>query len=220
MFWSPWIKGNWSKQNQTKTSKHGHRALYAFAFSKSQLALSEFRPVLQTTTTPATLFLVPSSSISLPKTPRFCIHSFFNLLQTLCFLLFTPFQIKWNKMRHHNWIRDFTICFCFSLMMFFWLFGWIGRLKFSTPDICFFDFGFIIILKGGKMVAKIVAASISFLGYPSWKSSVFLRFCMHNLLFYSGHTNKIGFFYMRWIIQSKKKQGEKWYFLGSQFSYE
>jgi len=109
--------------------------------------------------------------------------------------------------------------FLFFLMFLFCLFGWMGRLKFSTPDICFFNSGFILlctILKGEKMVAWISAASIGFLGYPSWKNSVFLRFYMHNLLFYSGHANKIGFFYMRWNIQSKKKQSEKWYFLGSQ----
>lgn len=84
-----------------KQRKHGHQPLYAFAFSKSQLALSELRPVLQTTTTPATVSLVPSSSISLPTTPRSCIHStfmfFFNSSSKTFFLLFTPFQIKERK---------------------------------------------------------------------------------------------------------------------------
>ncbi|KAK7356117.1 hypothetical protein VNO80_15383 [Phaseolus coccineus] len=66
-----------TEENRTKqkTRKDGHQAIYAFAFSKSQLALSELRPVLHTTTTPATVSLVPSSSISLPTTPSSVLYT-------------------------------------------------------------------------------------------------------------------------------------------------
>jgi len=111
--------------------------------------------------------------------------------------------------------------FFFFVMFLFWLWRiWVEwEVKIFQSWHLFLRFWFHSIMfhfERWKMVARILAASIGFLRYHSWKNSVFLRSYMHNLLFYSGYTNKIGFFYLRWNIKSKKKQGKKMIFLGSQ----